>query len=815
MRLKRVDLLSLSLHDLELLTNRGTVKRASRELTEREVTFEIDETENLDVNCKWSDEQTCRFSGTGTVKDAVCTCSAVTICRHIIRSILAYQQQAQGATQSLDAPSTSEKVRQADTSGGEQDSNEDSPARGTEPGSSGSALSATDPTSLETTDTGGKREAQVASPISCQDTKPSGISDDVASAEHSILTEAGSGEHPPGSSEQRQSSLEQPLGSFDQTSGSPDESAEPRHAMQAAIGTYPWNPGTISDATLQLHFKKILLTKAKKLLNDGQIVEAVISGKPFVRFHTLSHTVRFLVPDDIRYAHCDCADNFPHCVHAPLAVLAFRQLKEGKKADLYETAAVAVPVPGDIFEDTEEALSKLIEEGIATENKLASAALKRAASRLSEGNQLWLSETMNDLLLELERYHEHDARFSSITVSELMGDLLARLDAIVADTNVLPRRFICGLSSDKASSVSSSRMIGLGCGARILRKSSELTAYFQDLSSGNLVSVRKEFITEDGEPKPFWKLASKPVLRNNTLHQLGSGQLLTKGGKLSPSRQYHHARATYTLNHQMYRWESLRAPLLVETFDELRAMIGIRPPRFLSPRHAGLSFYVCKVKEATNIEFNYVDQCIEADLVDEVGGTAHLLFPFYSVCADGAESLLQGLRSRPTQVRFVSGYVRGRGTALIIEPVGVVFEEGERRFMIQPWVDEATPTTTAVNEKESLPRASTDTRLEQLRPDPVYDYAERVMEELGNLVTAGLRRSNSDTASAWRRLKTEGTSIGSSLLVSPVAHISEQLEAKLSTASWDSKSTLRFIKILTVLCQVARHESTGVVSTLQ
>ncbi|MBX9692716.1 MAG: hypothetical protein K2Z81_10055, partial [Cyanobacteria bacterium] len=521
---------------------------------------------------------------------------------------------------------------------------------------------------------------------------------------------------------------------------------------------------------------------------------------------------RFLVPDDIRYAHCDCTDNFPHCVHAPLAVLAFRKLQKGKQADLFETAAVEVPVSAALLEEAESSISKLIEDGITTENQLTSAALKRAAVHLLDGNQLWLSETMNDILLELERYQHHDARFSGTTVSSLIGELLGRLDAIVADKNVLPRRFMCGLNSDKSSSVSSSRMIGLGCGARIYRKTHELTAYFQDLSSGNVVSINKEFIAEDSEPKPFWHLAGKAALRTSTLHQLGAGQLLTKGGKLSPSRQYHHGRAAFTLNQQMYKWESLRAPLLVETFDELRAMMGIQPPRFLSPRHAGHSFYVCKVKAATKVDFDYVEQCIEADLIDEVNGVARLTFPFYSLCADGAESLLQNLRSRPSQVRFVSGHVRGYGKNLVIEPVGVIFEDGERRFMIQPWVDRAMSesATNETQEREDPEQTSLHSEDERRNADFVHEYAERVLEELGNLVTAGLRRSNIDTMQAWKRLKADGIAGGSSLLVSPVAHIADQLEAKMSMATWDSQSTTRYIKILTVLCQVARHESTRV-----
>jgi hypothetical protein len=92
---RRADLLALTPDDLATLTNRGTVKRAQKEIEAGEPTVEIRE-EGGELLFRWSDGITCRFPAGRPVHDAVCSSGLAGISRHIIRSILAYQK-AQGA----------------------------------------------------------------------------------------------------------------------------------------------------------------------------------------------------------------------------------------------------------------------------------------------------------------------------------------------------------------------------------------------------------------------------------------------------------------------------------------------------------------------------------------------------------------------------------------------------------------------------------------------------------------------------------------------------------------------------------------------
>ena len=90
----RQDLLVLTDEDLATISNRGTVKRATKELEKGKVHVEIEEQDGGGLQFKWSDDVVCTFPADVVVKDADCTCPATGMCRHIIRSVLAYQDWA-------------------------------------------------------------------------------------------------------------------------------------------------------------------------------------------------------------------------------------------------------------------------------------------------------------------------------------------------------------------------------------------------------------------------------------------------------------------------------------------------------------------------------------------------------------------------------------------------------------------------------------------------------------------------------------------------------------------------------------------------
>ncbi|MEM7592702.1 MAG: hypothetical protein AAF383_14480 [Cyanobacteria bacterium P01_A01_bin.83] len=90
----RSDLLALTNDDLTVLSNRGLVKRATKELEKRILTYELTENESQ-ITIAWSDDVECILPSREQISDRHCSCSATNICRHLIRSILLYQREYQ------------------------------------------------------------------------------------------------------------------------------------------------------------------------------------------------------------------------------------------------------------------------------------------------------------------------------------------------------------------------------------------------------------------------------------------------------------------------------------------------------------------------------------------------------------------------------------------------------------------------------------------------------------------------------------------------------------------------------------------------
>ncbi|WP_309711917.1 SWIM zinc finger family protein [Armatimonas sp.] len=84
----RPELLALTDDDLTALTNRGTVKRARQEL--ESLTHELSEAEDGTLTVRWSDDFECVLPAGKPLAQARCTCPAEPPCRHIVRSVMAY-----------------------------------------------------------------------------------------------------------------------------------------------------------------------------------------------------------------------------------------------------------------------------------------------------------------------------------------------------------------------------------------------------------------------------------------------------------------------------------------------------------------------------------------------------------------------------------------------------------------------------------------------------------------------------------------------------------------------------------------------------
>lgn len=666
----RQDLLALTIDDLITLSNRGIVKRSQQELQSGQLTYELNEDNNGNVTVNWSDEVECKLLSDRTLSNSQCTCPATTLCRHLIRSVLVYQQAKQQGNEA---------------------------------------------------------------------------------------------------------------------NGSPAPSA-------------PWNPGDITDETLAQYFKKTTLSKLKNQFDAGHVVSLTRSSKPLAHIHTLSCTIRFLVANDIRYTHCDCAESAP-CSHVPLAVWAFRLLKATQSSGIVSTHQTADPVPTALLDEIEQQLEQFAQVGMSGASQALCDRLCRLEIRCREQGLIWLAEIISELVQEYVCYVDRDARFSPQHVTELIGELCIRSDAIRHDTGAVPQLFVRGSQADRVMEVGSARLIGLGTGVQLKQHSAELTAYCQDVDSGTIVAIRRNFPDppEDAtEPaKDFSQLAQTPVIKGVSLAKLGTGQLLVKGGKRTPSYQFLPGRTPLSFNPQAYQWESLRPPALVEDFTELSAHLNNLPPASLRPRRLTENLFVCQVATVEMVTFNTAEQTVQAILRDRQGNSIALIHPYTNRGREGTEALLTSLSQHPEALQFVAGQVHLGSQGIAVAPISLILQQSSGRIMLQPWIEryQASP----IIGGDSIP-------MPPISPLPHIQYIQQLTSALSELFLIGLQRVDSQIIRYWQELARQGAALGFIDLLKPIQQLATALVMKPTLLHWDEKPAAEAMLAIALLMKLVQEQ---------
>jgi hypothetical protein len=669
----RADLLALTADDLIALSNPGLFKRAQKELAAGEPGYQIEETPDGSVKVSWADGLVCQLPANTVLSKSLCSCPATTLCRHLLRAVLAYQQNA---------------------------------------ASSANPEATTPPT-------------------------------------------------PP----------------------------------------QPWNPGAISDETLASHFSKASLSRARQVFEQGQVIEVITGLKPSAHLHTQACTVRFLVEGDVRYTHCDCTEEAP-CSHVLLAVWAFRRLNANQPAGLIDTRTESWPIPTDLLTEMEQSLIALVGSGLANAPQALIERLRRLEKRCQDEGLAWPAEILTELVQQLERYAARDARFEPEQVVELVGELLIRSAAIQNATEAVPQLFIRGSKSDKLTEVGMMRLVGLGCGVKLKRKSVELASYMQNLDNGLVLTIRHEF-DDTTDLAAFSQLGQTTITKGLKLVTLGSGQLVIKAGKRTASHQLMLGRAPLSPGPQTYEWEKLRAPLLAEDFAQLQAHLQVLPPACLRPRHLTDNFYVCPLAGAQAVHFSPVEQAVVAQIQDQAGQTGFLYHPYTNRGQVGSEAMLEMLTNQGEKLRFVAGTVRMSPDGPIFAPVALVFEQDGRRVMLQPWIEAAA----AAKEKTSaaISGLAAVAKIVARPGDPIANYVRSVVVALADLYVTGLTRLDNSTLRLWQNLYEQGTTLGFVRFIQPLAHLIETLQEQEQRLAWDWQPSAQLLLDLSFLVSLGQQ----------
>ena len=732
--MKRQDLLALSDEDLSLLSNKGTVKRARREVEEKTIDAVISESEDGTVRIDWSEGVTCTFLPNVRLSERLCNCAATEICRHIVRAIIFYQQQ------SKDRPASDEAGKKEASEfieGNKGSENQDANLK---------------PSNSKNSDSENSGEAVV---VELDETRISSIN----------------------------LKADSPLAKTNKDGESKQ--------------TENWDPGTITDASIENLFKPAVLKRAQTLLSQGQLVQLVKAKKPLATFLSLGISIRFLVPNDIRYTVCNCKEEQP-CVHSALAVWSFRKLQSdtgiiftGSKSEQFETQLINV---------VESEIMSLVELGFSGISAMGMNNFKDAMNKCQKAKLYSSAEIIEQIVEDWQKYKEVDAQFSEELLLESIAELIARHDFLTSGSAALPFLMVKGLSAERSTLLASTRLIGLGCGINQKKKHTIISAYLQDEATGSLCAVvqrnaQKETSEQDAS---YHALGSRMQYKSQSISDIGRSAILAKAVKLTTRREVSFGRNPFLSAVQNFDWSQLKAPVLAESFSELRQLAATAAPPYLGLRVIGSGIHAIAIDRVESACFSILDQTVTAQLVDHSGQIATLSHPYMSRGASGVEHTLKELLRQDQRCVYVSGEVISRARGLLMRPIGLVFEDNDgKRHLCQPWTDKDETT-------QVVSAADSQTLNER------HSELARLVQQLGDFLSAillwGLNNTNNDSVKRLDALQIQASRLGSQLILHHLKILQAEMERKLHDPQWNAKVAAKQFLKLCVVWRIAQDE---------
>ncbi len=732
----RTDLLMLSEDDLAALTNRGTVKRAQKELEagQPSVTFEEGADECLVFT--WSDGIRCEFPAGKSIHDARCSSGALGITRHIVRSVLAYQK--------------NHRDQASPNSGPANATQNDNPA--------------------ETADALLVREAPPSPSSSATDAESLDGRQDVPSNVTPSTQVARAAETRP-------------------------EGRVPQGHAEASV----WDPGQISDEALVSIFGAATVTRARTRFQEGTLVELFRGKKPYAIFLDENCCVRFLVPGDARYVTADCVESvLPRYV--AMAVWAFRELPGDKQHGLLSLQQKIQAAPVDLLGELDKVLIALATQGVSQLSATFIARLARLENQLRDQALIWPAELIAELTHLVEHYQQHDARFDPLEVSHIVGELVARARAILRDKGQVPQMLIRGSRAERPFDIEAGRYVGLGIAFRTSRHSTTVNAYLQATDTGIVTTIERSYAhaasgttpqsssAATTPAKPFHELSEISLYRGVSLARLAQSQVLLKTAKRTVAGELILPRSatSFSLNPQTFQWEQLKPPLLAENFDQVRARLEYQPPGYLGPRRRTAGLVVIPLKRLEAAEFDIVTQKLRATLVDENDAEASLELPYHTRGSVGFDHFLQQLNAGRESVKFVAGSVQSLQGQLRLTPISFVLAGANTRSMIMPYV-----MTAAQMPKDVTPSAAES----QLNADdlpaggvsPVDDFLSSLRDFSGELLLAGVGNRSSFVEQQARDLAERALATGFVRIGQQLQGLADELASGKDSLhhSWD------------------------------
>lgn len=447
--------------------------------------------------------------------------------------------------------------------------------------------------------------------------------------------------------------------------GPTEETAE-RTAVPAAAAV-AWDPGTLDGAALEAGLGGAAAAELRRLLAGGITVGLERGAVPAARLPTA--TVRFLVPDAVGYARCDCAAG-GGCAHVALAIRAFREAAGAPEIRLggavpARTATAATPAEDGLAEAADRVVAGLLEAGVVSGPEAHDAALvrlRRAAERRG-ATQVLLAEA--ELTDQLAAYAGRHAAYDAAVVLALAAELLGR---------VRGGEVALGLGQPYETAMGKTRLVSLG--ARLLARGRGAAARvaLADTDTGALLALERDFAPGEAEADIAAGLPGRLLSPGLSVAGTGQGQILTSVARRRADGLLALGQGARGRTALLPRDARVRLPptLAARDVSSVLRRLADRPPAFLRPRDRLEAFHVFAVEAVLGQAWAPGAQTWQAAVeLPEAGGTLHLARAYDPAAPHALDALAGACSGRWGPVRQVAGPVRIEDGALVCDPWSV------------------------------------------------------------------------------------------------------------------------------------------------
>lgn len=681
----RTELRALTPETLAELTNRGLVKRATREI-ERAMPVVVEDGEAT-VHATYDDGVATALPA-GGLDQGRCSCGASGVCRHLVGLVLAYQRATDQADPvgadrrspaGLSHPDSGRPVlNRAD--GGHSDPAHLDPGRvaaggpgpGPGPGPDpdpdpgpGPGPDPADPggVAMDAADHGRAGPGGAASGRVDPDSAASGRadSDRAGQAGRPRSNPALAGDSGPGDA----------AGSQGRTGADPP-GADLGEAVAGGSGRVEWSPGDFTDAELTERIGARRLAAARRVQRAGYVARVHRSrpGDPVSSVELPTATVRFLVPGDLGFARTDAVAGVRDDVLA-LAVWAFRTADErapGETDVQVQVGGVAAPAGGAGLDSAVALAGTVLREGAVHLGAGLASDVAVVRRDLEAARMRWPLLAVDDLVAQLEAYGKRSARYQPEALADHVAELAARHRAVTSGGSALRSRV---LGTDEASETPLRRARLDGLGARVSTAGADrvVDVFLAHADSATVLVLRRAYETEDTGPQ----LAARRVA-GVTVGALAGGAVVTESAARSASRTVRLGTRRLSRTEAMTArssWQDLPRSLIAADLTRLAAELDALSPRPIRARVEAELVRVVPVAEVVSVSYAPGAQRLDAVIADDSGTTA-VISAVHASCAPGRLDAVAAALGGA--VRYVAGSVRRGGGSIIIDPIGLAVE---------------------------------------------------------------------------------------------------------------------------------------------